>query len=247
MGSHPCEAGGALPAPVLPRPTIQLNILTYKLYWYCVDFNYKVWCMTWQEFMALLVLATAMSFTPGPNTTLSTALAANGGLRRAMPFVCAVPLGWSALLLVCAWGVGALVLAVPLLAWAVKAVGVAYLLWLAGKLSQARQLSEASAAALSVGFWQGVALQFVNIKAWMLALAIVSGWVAGRADSTQRLAIVVPTMLCFAFTSNILYAAMGSLLRDWLCGPEGTGQRLRMFNQAMALVLVATAIWMATL
>ena len=203
--------------------------------------------MTWQEFTALLVLATAMSFTPGPNTTLSTALAANGGLRRAMPFVCAVPLGWSALLLLCAWGLGALVLAVPLLSWGVKAVGVAYLLWLAWKLSQSRQLSEAGAAALSVGFWQGVALQFVNIKAWMLALAIVSGWIAGHTDPAQRLAIVVPTMLAFAFTSNFLYATMGSLLRDWLRGPEGTGLRLRLFNQAMALVLVATAIWMAAL
>ena len=203
--------------------------------------------MTWQEFTALLVLATAMSFTPGPNTTLSTALAANGGLRRAMPFVCAVPLGWGILLLVCAWGLGALVLAVPWLSLTVKAVGVAYLLWLAWKLSQARQLNEASAAALMVGFWQGVALQFVNIKAWMLALAIVSGWVAGRTDPTQRLAIVVPTMLCFAFTSNFLYASMGSLLRNWLRGPEGTGTRLRLFNRAMALVLVATALWMAAL
>ena len=203
--------------------------------------------MTWQEFTALLVLATAMSFTPGPNTTLSTALAANGGLRRAMPFVCAVPLGWSALLLLCAWGLGAVVLAVPLLAWAVTAVGVAYLLWLAWKLSQARQLGEASAAALSVGFWQGVALQFVNIKAWMLALAIVSGWIAGRTDPTQRLAILVPTMMGFAFTSNFLYATMGSLLRDWLRGPDGTGLRLRLFNRAMALVLVATALWMAVL
>ena len=33
--------------------------------------------MTWQEFTALLALATAMSFSPGPNTTLSTALAAD--------------------------------------------------------------------------------------------------------------------------------------------------------------------------
>lgn len=203
--------------------------------------------MTWQEFTALLVLATAMSFTPGPNTTLSTALAANGGLRRAMPFVCAVPLGWSALLLVCAWGLGALVLALPLLNWAVKLGGVAYLLWLAWKLSQSRQLSEASAAALTVGFWQGVALQFVNIKAWMLALAIVSGWIAGRGESVQRLTIVVPTMLAFAFSSNLLYATVGSLLRDWLRGPEGTGQRLRLFNRAMALVLLVTALWMLAL
>jgi threonine/homoserine/homoserine lactone efflux protein len=220
--------------------------MNLKLYWYCVDFNYKVCRMTWQEFTALLVLATAMSFTPGPNTTLSTALAANGGLRRAMPFVCAVPLGWSALLLVCAFGLGALLLAVPLLSWAVKIVGVAYLLWLALKLSQSRQLGEADAAKLQVGFWQGVALQFVNIKAWMLALAIVGGWIAGRADPGQRLAIVVPVMLAFAFTSNMLYATLGSLLREWLRGPLESGKRLLAFNRVMAVVLVATALWMLT-
>ncbi len=202
--------------------------------------------MTWQEFAALLVLATAMSFTPGPNTTLSTALAANGGLRRAMPFVCAVPLGWSALLLLCALGLGALLLAVPVLTLVVKLVGVAYLLWMAFKLSQARQLGEADAARLQVGFWQGVALQFVNIKAWMLALAIVSGWIAGRADTPQRLAIVIPVILVFAFASNMLYATLGSLLRDWLRGPLGTGRRLLAFNHVMALVLVVTALWMLT-
>ena len=202
--------------------------------------------MTWQEFTALLVLATAMSFTPGPNTTLATALAANGGLRRAMPFVCAVPLGWCALLLLCALGLGALIVAVPLLSWAVKIVGVAYLLWLSFKLSQSRKLGEADAARLQVGFWQGVALQFVNIKAWMLALAIVGGWIAGQADATQRLTVVVPTMMFFAFSSNLLYATVGSLLREWLRGPLGSGQRLRNFNRTMALVLVATALWMMT-
>ncbi|MDO9202113.1 MAG: LysE family translocator, partial [Hydrogenophaga sp.] len=60
------------------------------------------------EFSALLVLATATRFTPGPNTTLSTALAANLGLRRAMRFVCAVPVGWGLLFALCAGGVGAL-------------------------------------------------------------------------------------------------------------------------------------------
>ena len=200
--------------------------------------------MNWQEFTALLVLATAMSFTPGPNTTLSTALAANHGLRRAMPFVCAVPVGWGMLLGICALGLGTLVLAVPLLGWAIKLVGVAYLLWLALKIARSRQLSPADAARLNITFWQGAALQFVNIKAWMLALAIVSGWVAGRADPGQRLVVVVPVMLAFAFASNLTYALAGSLLRDWLAGPKGSGRRLVVFNRAMAAVLVATAIWM---
>jgi threonine/homoserine/homoserine lactone efflux protein len=205
--------------------------------------------MHWQELSALLALATAMSFTPGPNTTLSTALAANHGLRRALPFVCAVPVGWSLLLLLCFLGLGALLLAVPALQWAVKLVGVAYLLWLAWGLARVRSLVGAGAErqwntrswAL---FGQGVALQFVNIKAWMLALAIISGWVAGQADPLRRLAIVLPLMLVYAFASNLTYALVGSLLRHWLNGPHGSGQRLQWFNRGMALVLLATALWM---
>ena len=200
--------------------------------------------MNWQEFTALLVLATAMSFTPGPNTTLSAALAANHGLKRALPFICAVPVGWGALLAVCGLGLGALVLAMPLLAWAIKLAGVAYLLYLASKIARSRQLSQLDAARLSVTFWQGAALQFVNIKAWMLALSIVSGWIAGRADPALRFAVVLPVMLAFAFASNLTYALAGSLLRDWLAGPAGSGQRLLRFNRAMAAVLVVTAIWM---
>ena len=200
--------------------------------------------MTAAEFTALLVLATAMSFSPGPNTTLSTALAANHGLRHALPFVLAVPVGWGALLTVCALGLGGLVLAVPWLSWAVKLGGVAYLLWLAYKLANAQAPSQADATRLNVSFWQGAALQFVNIKAWMLALAIVSGWIAGRADPGLRFAIVLPVMLLYALASNLTYALAGSLLREWLAGPAGTGRRLCWFNRGMALVLVATAIWM---
>ena len=203
--------------------------------------------MNWQEFTALLVLATAMSFSPGPNTTLSTALAANHGLRRAMPFVCAVPVGWGVLLSLCALGLGALLLAIPLLGLAIKLIGVVYLLWLASKIARTRQLgqlSEADAERMNVGFWQGAALQFVNIKAWMLALAIVSGWIAGRSDPGLRFAVVLPVMLAYAFASNLIYALAGSLLREWLSGPAGTGRRLVWFNRTMAAVLVATAIWM---
>ncbi len=198
--------------------------------------------MSWQEFTALLVLGTAMSFSPGPNTTLSTALAANYGLRRAMRFVCSVPVGWGILLTVCAAGVGGLIVAVPALRIAVKVVGVGYLLWLAFKLSRSGSLAQADSARLQVTFWQGAALQFVNIKAWMFALAVVAGWVAGRGDTLVRFAVVLPTMMFFAFTSNFVYAAAGALLRDWLA----RGARLLWFNRVMALVLVATAVWMAT-
>ena len=196
--------------------------------------------MPLEELTALLLLATAMSFSPGPNTTLSTALAANRGLPAALHFVLAVPVGWSLLLLLCAAGLGAVVMALPPLRWAIKAMGIGYLLWLALRLARAGQLAQADARQLDVRFWQGVALQFVNIKAWLLALTIVAGWVLGRSDSLQRLAVVLPVMVCFAFASNFTYAALGALLRGWLA----QGRRLLWFNRCMALVLALTAAWM---
>jgi threonine/homoserine/homoserine lactone efflux protein len=201
--------------------------------------------MTAQEFAALLTLATAMSFTPGPNTTLSAALAVNHGLRRALPFCVAVPAGWTLLMLLCGAGVGALLMAAPALRWALKAFGIGYLLWLAWRLAGASTLGPARGTPLRVGFAQGVALQFVNIKAWMLALTITAGWIAvsglGTAQALQRLALVLAVMAVFAFVSNFSYALAGSLLRQWLA----QGRRLLWFNRALAALLALTALWMA--
>jgi threonine/homoserine/homoserine lactone efflux protein len=203
--------------------------------------------MTGAELTALLLLCSAVSFTPGPNTTLSTALAANRGFKHALRFVLAVPVGWGLLLSLCASGVGALVVSVPALRLMVTASGVGYLLWLAFKLWHAHQLSQANQNQLNVTFWQGVALQFLNIKAWMLALTVVAGWLAGRADIWQRFAIILPLLLGFALASNLTYALVGTLLRQWLSDPEHGGRRLRWFNRSMAGVLVTTAAWMATI
>jgi threonine/homoserine/homoserine lactone efflux protein len=195
------------------------------------------------EFSALLVLATASSFTPGPNTTLSTALAANFGLRHAMRFVCAVPVGWGLMLALCAAGFGALVLAVPSLRLAILGGGVGYLLWLAWQLARSRRLTNVSGERLNVTFRQGVMLQFLNIKAWMFALAVVAGWIAGRPDATIRFLQTLPVLLAYAFFSNLTYASMGSLLREWLA----QGNRLLVFNRVMAAALALTAMWMLVL
>ena len=75
----------------------------------------------------------------------------------------------------------------------------------------------------------------------MLALAVVAGWIAGRPDAMGRLLVTLPVMVVFGFVSNLTYALVGSLLRDWLA----QGARLLWFNRLMALALVLTAGWMA--
>ena len=203
--------------------------------------------MTAAELATLLAFCTAMSFSPGPNTTLSTALAANFGLKRALRFCVAVPAGWTLMMAGSGLGLGALVLGVPALRLAIKFGGVAYMLWLAWRLAGAGQLARVDEIRLRVTFWQGVGLQFLNIKAWMLALTLTAGWVvnAGGQPATnpgERLAIICAVMVLFAFTSNFTYALVGSLLRHWLA----QGRRLLWFNRLLALVLAGTAAWMLT-
>ena len=196
--------------------------------------------MTSSELSALLVLATVSSFTPGPNTTLSTAMAANHGLRRAMRFVLAVPVGWGLLFSLCATGLGGLVVAWPPLRWGIVTLGSGYLLWLASRLWGSGSLQHADSNKLQVGFVQGVGLQFLNIKAWMLALAIVAGWIAGREDATARTLQLLPIMVAYGLVSNLTYAMAGSMLRHWL----GHGRRLLMFNRCMSGALLATVVWL---
>ena len=199
--------------------------------------------LTAPELAALLVFATAMAFTPGPNTTLAAALAANHGLRRTMRFVLGVPVGWGLLLTACALGLGAVLQAQPALRGFIKWAGLAYMLWLAWKLAQASTVSNADPARFDVGFSKGVALQFLNIKAWMSALLVTAGWVTVADPLWPRLALVLPVMMAYGLASNFTYALIGSALRGWLA----QGTRLRWFNRLLAAVLVATAAWMAFL
>ena len=201
--------------------------------------------MSTAEFTALLLFCTAMSFSPGPNTTLSTALAANHGLRRALRFCLAVPTGWTLLMVATGLGLGTLIAGAPVLRWAVQLAGAGYMVWLAWKLARTGQLAEVNRSRLEITFVKGVGMQFLNIKAWMLALTLSAGWVVNGAgkpatNPDERLLIVCVLMAMFAFSSNFSYALVGSLLRQWLA----QGQRLLWFNRSLALVLLVTAAWM---
>ena len=77
-------------------------------------------------------------------------------------------------------------------------------------------------------------------------MQIVGSHVHGKIDLLNRFAVILPLMLLFGLCSNLTYALVGSLLRQWLADPEHAGRRLRWFNRSMAAVLVATAGWMST-
>lgn len=197
--------------------------------------------LTSAEWLSLLTFASAMSFTPGPNTTVSTVIGAQRGWRAALPFILGVTGGWSLLLVACVFGLGALLQAWPAAQRVLTGLGVLMMLWLAWRLAGVRQLQALSdpPAAELPGLATGLAMQAVNIKAWLLGMTLSATWITVQSPWGWRLAAVLPVMAAFAFTSNLSYALIGAGLRRWL----SQGVRLVVFNRTMAGVLAATALW----
>jgi threonine/homoserine/homoserine lactone efflux protein len=195
--------------------------------------------MPLDQLLALITLAVAGSFTPGPNNTIATVTAANHGFRATVPHMLGVPLGFSTLLIAGSLGVAAVLIAHPLLAQVIKWAGIVYLLYIAWLIAGASSLGD-RAVARPLTLWQSALFQYANPKAWMLAAATAATFMAQGA-SLLRTTVIVGVYALAAFTSLVLWAALGAGLRAWL----QQGRRLRMFNLAMGLLLAATAVWMA--
>jgi threonine/homoserine/homoserine lactone efflux protein len=197
--------------------------------------------LTGTEWLSLLTFATAMSFTPGPNTTVSTVIGAQRGWRAALPFILGVTLGWSLLLVACVWGLGAFLQAWPEAQRVLTLLGTALMLWLAWRLAGVRQLQAVTSRPEDElpGLATGLLMQAVNIKAWLLGMTLSASWITVHPQWGWRLMSVLPVMAAFAFSSNLSYAWIGAGLRQWLA----QGARLVVFNRAMAGVLTLTAAW----
>ncbi|MFN9030359.1 MAG: LysE family translocator [Betaproteobacteria bacterium] len=195
--------------------------------------------MPLDQLLALISLAVAGSFTPGPNNTIATVTAANHGFRATVPHMLGVPVGFSTMLLAGSLGVAALLIAHPLLAQLIKWLGIAYLLYIAWLIAGSASLGERSIAR-PLTFWQSAAFQYANPKAWMLAAATAATFMAQGAN-LSRTSIVVAVYAVAAVLSLVLWAGLGAALCAWLTH----GQRLRLFNLAMGVLLAATAVWMA--
>jgi threonine/homoserine/homoserine lactone efflux protein len=116
------------------------------------------------------------------------------------------------------------------------------MLWLAWKLAGAGQLAQVDTARLNVTFWQGVGLQFVNIKAWMLALTLTAGWVVNAAGQPASQPGRTPGHHLRRDDGVCLQQQLHLRAGGLAAAPvAGAGRRLLWFNRALALVLVATA------
>ena len=186
-------------------------------------------------FLALLSFAFVTSITPGPNNLMLMASGANFGFRRSLPHMFGISLGHGLMVFLVGLGLAGVFEAFPPAKLILKAASVVYMLWLAWKIAHAAAPQAGRAGGVPMSFVQAAAFQWVNPKAWAMALGAISAYATGGLGSVG---IVCVAFACVNLPSISVWVLAGEQLRHLLTNPR----RLALFNWTMAGLLVAS-LW----
>lgn len=185
---------------------------------------------------ALAVFAFVTSITPGPNNLMLLASGVNFGFRRSVPHMLGIGIGFTAMVALVGLGLAGIFSAWPPARQILQAVSALYMLWLAWKIARAAPPDSGGPQGRPITFLQAAAFQWVNPKAWTMALGAVSLYAPG-----QEVAAVLWVAAVFGLVnlpSVSCWTLLGLTLRRALQNPA----RLRAFNWTMAALLVAS-LW----
>lgn len=186
---------------------------------------------------AFVMFAFVTSITPGPNNVMLLASGVNHGFVRTLPHILGVSLGCAVMTVLVGFGLGQLLVASPRLFAALRYAGAAYLLVLAWHIARSGMVSAGAAPRRPLTVWQAAAFQWVNPKAWVMVVGAVTTY-APRDAFMWNVCLIALLMMVVNAPSIMMWAGFGVGLRRVL----GTPGRARVFNVAMALLLVASLV-----
>lgn len=186
---------------------------------------------------ALFLFAFSSSFTPGPNNMMLLASGLNFGLRRSIPHMLGVDLGFTAMVFLIGMGLGQVFSRFPTLYLALKVAGILYLVWLAWRIAHSGPVKEGQVKARPMTFLEASAFQWVNPKAWMMAVTAIATYRVFE-DATLNALFVAFNFMVANFPSVVVWVWFGQSLRRLLSNPRA----LTFFNWSMAGLLMLS-LW----
>ncbi|MGF6260546.1 threonine/homoserine/homoserine lactone efflux protein [Paraburkholderia youngii] len=182
-----------------------------------------------------ILFALVTSITPGPNNTMLLASGVNFGFRRTLPHLSGISVGVVLLMLSVGVGLGEAFAHFPLLYTVLEVVSVAYLLYLAWKIGTSGELKLRNGERRPMRFHEAIAFQWVNPKAWMMVLTAATTIHLSNSFGMNAVAMAA-VFYVIGFPCICVWAGFGTAMREVLSNPK----RLRIFNVAMALLLVGS-------
>lgn len=183
--------------------------------------------------LGLLAFVIATAGTPGPNTMMLLASGVNYGVRPTLPHIFGISGGIVGLILAVGLGLGAALMAAPRVALVLKIAGITYMLWLAWRIAGAGPVEAAASGGRPLSFLEGALFQFVNPKAWAMAISGVAAFTSPD-DFPRQLAAMLILFGLLNVPIALAWTGLGAGLAAWL----GDARRARVFNLAMAALLV---------
>lgn len=195
--------------------------------------------MPFETLIALLGLAFAAAWTPGPNNAMLASSGATFGLRRTMPHALGVMLGFPVMMFAVAIGLGEVFRQSEALREVLRWGGALLLFWVAWRIAHSGRPGEVGGRSRPFSFLQAAAFQWVNPKGWAMCIAIVAQFATGIAPLREAV-ICSAAFLAAGATSSISWASLGSAIGRLL----STRRRLQVFNWTMAALVAASVLFL---
>ncbi|MFK7865307.1 MAG: LysE family translocator [Pseudohongiellaceae bacterium] len=190
------------------------------------------------EYAAIILFAIATCITPGPNNTMILTSGLNYGIRKSLPHYFGIVLGFSAMVLGVGLGLASLFNQNPSLHIFLKLTGAIYLSYLAYKIATAPVDEKLKSGSKPFTFIQAAAFQWVNPKAWVLAIGATATYTVANDSYGLQVLIISIIFLIFGSPCIMLWLWFGSELKRFLQKPGS----VRIFNVTMALLLMGSLL-----
>lgn len=192
--------------------------------------------MSHSLFIAFVMFATVMFFTPGPNNIMLLSSGLTYGFRPTIPHIIGITIGFAFMVGAVGLGLGTIFIAYPILQTILKYIGAAYLVYLAWHIGSAEPSApEQDNRGRPLTFWGAAMFQWVNAKGWVMVIGTITAY-AAIAAFPWNIAIQVGISLLLGAVSCTVWALFGTALRPVLTSPRS----IRAFNIVMALLLLAS-------
>lgn len=187
------------------------------------------------DYLALSLFAISSSITPGPNNMMMLSSGVNYGFRRSIPHLLGISLGFCFMIVAVGLGLAAIFTQFPFLHTVLKIAGTVYMLWLAYKIATSSDSIEGKNGT-PMTFLQACAFQWINPKAWMMALGALSTYPVAAAAYLPQVLLVALVFVIFNGPCVAVWLGLGTGLKHYLDQPA----YLKAFNYFMAALLVAS-------
>ena len=188
------------------------------------------------EYLAIALFAVSTCITPGPNNIMIMTSGLNYGIRRSLQHLLGIYIGFPLMILVIGLGISEIFNDYPMLHTALKLGGASYLIYLALRIASAPISKVGENRGKPLSFLQAAFFQWVNPKAWVLAVGATVTFTVLSDSYASQVLIIAAIFMIFGSPCTFLWLWFGVSLKTMIQKPL----YVRAFNCGMGLLLIAS-------